>query len=1112
MKLIEKMYHRVSASFLALSLRSKISIWLIAMVTVLLTLVMLASYANTYYLIREYSFTLQHSQAAFQKRELEIRLAAEISAAAELARNLTNADILQKAPDNPHAFPGNTHQQHHVIANAHLAVVDIQGRPLLSRDSQQRNDYREHPVFMAMIKTGSPQLQIHNDTVREAVLVNIFPVYDRAGKAIKGGVILEIPLQLLMESPPKTSARWITNEQGEVLAGRKPDAAERMSIKAALELPLPGAKLQYFVASDQVSVLDKLYQLLKMFALIILLAAALLWVVAKAISRYVSRPLEQLSNIAQEVTSAELTQSHIEIEAKDELGGLANAFNAMFSRLGFAYDDLEARVKTRTNELERTKNLLHEAVRSVTHGICIFDQQDMLIVFNEAYRQFTSLGEFIQPGRTYQDILAKLIETKSFVIPTSDAGNWEKAQMLMHQQADAMPFELQRQDGCYFMGQEVRSPSGFIISTRIEITELKNLTFTLAQRELYLSATLDNLPFMFWLKDKESRFLAVNKAFSTACGLSAPEEAIGKTDYDVWPKALAAQYHADDLEVIKSMKEKQVEEPMDGSYGATWIETYKKPVLNADGQVMGTVGFARDISDRKRTELALAEAELRWSMAMRGANDGIWDWNRQTNKVFYSERWKTMLGYTQEEITDSAEEWTTRIHPDDRDYMLGLINAHLAGKSEFYYGEHRLKCKDDSYKWILTRGKALFDDQGKAIRISGSHTDISEKKRAEDIILDRNQQLDAIFSLSADGFVSFDQHHCFKYANPAFYHLTGIEPSRLIGVNEDEFSRLLAAQCKDNAQFVGVRSLREKYAIESLSDPDKMQAPDTSQAPDKTQTKVQKREGQLIELADASNRLLEVSLRISKASTVSEILYVRDVTYEVEVSRIKSEFLSTAAHELRTPMSSIYGYSELLLTRAFSQEQQHNIFLVIHKQAALVSEILNELLDLQRIESRRGKDFVFALLSVQELVGEAVAMFKVPSDRTVPLVALADVQAFVRADRSKMIQVISNVLSNAYKYSSSGEVVIEVTSNESDQPHFIGIRIRDQGLGMAPEQLARVCERFYRVDTSGVVPGTGLGMSIVKEIIELHHGHVDIASQIGQGTTVTLWLPLAAMD
>lgn len=769
------------------------------------------------------------------------------------------------------------------------------------------------------------------------------------------------------------------------------------------------------------------------------------------------------------------------------------------ARLDEVYEDLDKHVKISISESEGARSLLQEAVSSVTHGVCIFDQQDKLLIFNEAYKEYTTLGDFIEVGRAYEEILTKVAAEKTFDVTVGGEAEWVKTRMAHHLNADAKPFELKRADGRWFMAQEIKSPSGYVIGTRIEITELKNITDALMQRELYLRATLDNLPFLFWLKDKDNRFLAVNKVFSDACGLAQPEDAAGKTDYDVWPQALAAQYVADDLEVMASMQEKHVEEAMDASYGTTWIETYKKPVMGRDGKVVGTVGFARDISDRKRIELALAEAELRWSMAVRGANDGIWDWNLKIDKVFYSERWKAMLGYAPDEISDSPDEWKSRIHPDDYERILGLVHDHLQGNSAFYSGEHRLRCKDGTYKWVLTRGKALFDESAKPIRISGSHTDISEKKIADDIILDRTQQLDAIFALSPDGFVSFDQNHHFKYANPAFYQLTGFEAAKLAGISEEEFSHLLAMQCKDNARFIGISALRAKLAIAAKHD-----------AKDKVRTR-EDVDGQIIELAGAGNRLLEVGLRTSRAPTVSEILYVRDVTYEVEVSRIKSEFLSTAAHELRTPMSSIFGYSELLLSRQFSEAQQRNIHEVIHKQAILVSEILNELLDLQRIESRRGKDFEFTKLDVSQLISETVSMFKAPEGRATPAVLLSADGCFVKADRSKMMQVINNVLSNAYKYSpNGGDVVIEVGKNADAS--FVGIKIKDHGMGMKPEQLARVCERFYRADTSGAVPGTGLGMSIVKEIVELHNGYIDITSQYGTGTTVTLWLPVETDD
>lgn len=1104
MNVYRKLIHKLDYKFSQFSLRGKISFVLISSVFIVCGLVMLASYISTRYLIVNYTHELLNSKAELGQRELEIRLSAEIQSATEFSNNFITANALADTQESELYLAPFLKNQKHVFAGTGVTVADYRGRSIAS-NLAYKPYYGNSVTYTAMMQSGTAQVRIQENDRNEKSLVIALPVEYRLTNQVEGGVVLEIPLKSLLPSHAKDNFHWLLDDSGVLIAGRQPDSDDVIVSSAhAVRLPFGNVQLRYFIARDRGAALQKNDALLAGYLGIALAAIVGLLVFARFSARYISGPLEYLSKIAHEITSSGRPQSRINIESKDEYGALAKAFNTMFARLSDIYDDLEARVKARTSELENARNLLHEAVGSTTHGFCIFDQQDRLLVFNEAYREYSGLGDFLEVGRTYNEILSRVADSGAFDIPAGDKAEWIRERLAHHHQANASPFELKRLDGRWYMAQEIRSPSGYIVGTRIEITELKNVTNALTQRELYLRATLDNLPFLFWLKDAQSRFLAVNKAFSEACGLARPEDAVGKTDFDVWPIALAEKYRADDLEVMRSLCEKQLEESMQASYGTTWIETYKKPVIAADGKVMGTVGFSRDISDRKRVELALAEAEMRWSLAMRGANDGIWNWNLITDKVYYSERWKSMLGYAQDEIADSPEEWSSRIHPDDYERALALVNEHLQGKSEFYTCEHRLRCKDGSYKWILTRGKAFIDEQGKPLSISGSHTDISEKKISEAIIIDRTQQLDAIFALSPDGFVSFDQNYRFKYANPAFYQLTNLDAKKLSGVTESEFSRLLALQCKDNARFVGVAALRAKLVSKVGSKLALVQNSVADHANSHDDI-----DGQVIELATAGNRLLEVSLRLSEAPTVKEILYVRDVTYEVEVSRIKSEFLSTAAHELRTPMSSIFGYSELLLARQFDAEQQRNFHQIIHKQAALVSEILNELLDLQRIESRRGKDFVFTKLDIGKLLSETIAMYKVPADRSAPLVSMPAEACFVNADRSKMMQVINNVLSNAYKYSpNGGDVEIEVIENtDHADACFVGIRIRDHGMGLTPEQLARVCERFYRADSSGAVPGTGLGMSIVKEIVELHNGYVDIASQHGKGTSVTLWLP-----
>jgi signal transduction histidine kinase len=360
---------------------------------------------------------------------------------------------------------------------------------------------------------------------------------------------------------------------------------------------------------------------------------------------------------------------------------------------------------------------------------------------------------------------------------------------------------------------------------------------------------------------------------------------------------------------------------------------------------------------------------------------------------------------------------------------------------------------------------------------------------------DRSEQLNTIFALSPDGFVSFDNQHRVSFANLAFLRMTGLTAPEIHGLHETAFSQLLARLCLSNARFASVAALRTA----------RQKASDSSDAGASRR--------QLVELAGPGGRVLEVGIRMADGSSISQVLYFRDVTYEMEVDRMKSEFLSTAAHELRTPMASIYGYSEVLLMQDFDKETQIDFLKTIYRQSELMASIINELLDLARIEARRGKDFVLERIDAQSIVTDAVANYKPPTGREGPVVLSNGESLGVQVDRNKMQQALLNVLSNAYKYSpQGGEVRVACRADATDESGSnvrVCIEISDQGIGMTAEQLARVFERFYRADSSGKIPGTGLGMSIVKEIVELHGGEVCLLSHPGAGTSVKLLLPLA---
>lgn len=178
----------------------------------------------------------------------------------------------------------------------------------------------------------------------------------------------------------------------------------------------------------------------------------------------------------------------------------------------------------------------------------------------------------------------------------------------------------------------------------------------------------------------------------------------------------------------------------------------------------------------------------RLALAIEGANDGLWDWDIATNSVYYSPRWKAMLGYKDDEISDDFDEWTRRIHPDDRERCLAAIDAHLNSPESAYRIEHRLRHKDGSWRWILTRAASLRDASGRAYRIAGWHTDITERKARESQVKQREREYHDIFESTSDGLMLNDlKTGRVVEANPAASAMHGYTHKEFLGLHPTTF-------------------------------------------------------------------------------------------------------------------------------------------------------------------------------------------------------------------------------------------------------------------------------------------------------------------------------------
>lgn len=368
----------------------------------------------------------------------------------------------------------------------------------------------------------------------------------------------------------------------------------------------------------------------------------------------------------------------------------------------------------------------------------------------------------------------------------------------------------------------------------------------------------------------------------------------------------------------------------------------------------------------------------------------------------------------------------------------------------------------------------------------GIVNDVTERERARLAIAERSARLNAVFDLSPDGFVVFDREGQLVYTNAAFQSMTGWDGGIAIqGLSMREFDQRMAA----------------------LRDPAVAYPPMATQVggDDGFETM------DLLHLNLPRPRVLTRLVRHNAGGQGESILYFRDVTHETEVDRMKSEFLTTAAHELRTPMVSVFGFTELLLNRPVPEGKRRDVLQTIHRQASLLINMVNELLDLARIEARQGKDLLREPHRLGGLVDGVLGGLQGHDAARPVQLAMRHAGSAIVVDAQKFHRALGNVISNAFKYSpDGGDVRLDTVDGDVGGAPAVGLRVTDHGIGMTPSQLERVFERFYRADPSGNIPGTGLGMSLVKEIVELHGGRVDVDSEPGRGTTVTLWFPTTA--
>ena len=247
-----------------------------------------------------------------------------------------------------------------------------------------------------------------------------------------------------------------------------------------------------------------------------------------------------------------------------------------------------------------------------------------------------------------------------------------------------------------------------------------------------LSLAVEQSPNTIVITDTDGDVEYVNYRFHEMTGYTLPE-ALAKDSSIVTTGSLNPEQCSSLMDILRSGREWQGEFENRRKNGDTFWESVRiAPLRDATGKITHHVWVKEDVSERKRSENALRESEDRYALAAHGSNDGLWDWDIRKNSIYYSSRWKAMLGYTDEEIGDSPDEWFSRIHHDDVDEVRHKIELHLQGKTPLFKHEFRMLHRDGAFRWILSRGVSVKTDDNLAIRFAGSQTDITDRKLVEE--------------------------------------------------------------------------------------------------------------------------------------------------------------------------------------------------------------------------------------------------------------------------------------------------------------------------------------------------------------------------------------------
>ncbi|XZG70177.1 PAS domain S-box protein [Chitinibacteraceae bacterium HSL-7] len=547
-----------------------------------------------------------------------------------------------------------------------------------------------------------------------------------------------------------------------------------------------------------------------------------------------------------------------------------------------------------------------------------------------------------------------------------------------------------------------------------------------------------------------------------------------------------------------------------------------EPLLTTFAQLIGALRARREY---RQTSEALRQAEERWKFAIEGAGHGIWDWDLVAQTISYSSTWCSLLGYEANELSASEADWEARIHPEDRTPVIRALERHLAGKSPAFVSEHRLACRDGSYKWVLGRGMVIQrDGDGHALRLIGTHTDISERKATEMALLANRAQLAGMIDTAMDAIVTTDKQFRIILFNRSAELMFGYPAHRMLG---EPLDKLIPVRHAPHHGALMREFAHQGEATRRMGDPTRRQVAglrsDGSEFPIEVAISYSDNYGHPIFTAmvrDITERRAHEEELLQFAATLEQRVAERTQQLEAarddaeQANRAKSAFLANMSHEIRTPLNSVIGMAQLALGNA-EDVRQRDYLQKIALSGNHLLHLIDDVLDFSKIEAGRFEldrtDFsLYDLLDELRQLMEARA-----NERQLRLEIRRQpgLPDWLYGDALRLRQVLLNLLSNAIKFTAQGYITLRAASEPCAHGMRVHFSVEDSGVGISAEAQARLFQSFQQADSSTTrrYGGTGLGLAISYQLVQLMGGTLRVRSQpnFGSEFSFELTLPLA---